>query len=175
MPAVKQCAYLSSAPSQVSQGSLKFCQCWLWDDQSTVGPRPRFPKRYKRRVVLCNTKGWCSHFHVPYTAQRPWESCAPCQHHPQLHPDPHQLCVPQRKHEFHWITLDNPEEHLGNGDDTFKSLWLSLHWYTLLHTFFPCDNPASAMTSYQKRVQDTDYTLKNKVLSLLVTALKPFL
>jgi len=42
----------------------------------------------------------------------------------------------------------------------------------ILHNLFPGDNPASAMTSYKKRVQDTTYTLKNKVLSLLVTAPK---
>lgn len=56
---------------------------------------------------------------------------------------------------------------------TYSNLWLSLRWHTLLHNFFPGDNAAFAMTSYQKRVQDTAYTLKNKVLSLLVTLPKP--
>lgn len=64
-------------------------------------------------------------------------------------------CVPQRKPELHWVILDSPEDHLGNADDTFKSLWLSLHWHTVLHTLFPGDNPASAMTSYLKTVQDS--------------------
>lgn len=157
MPADKQCAYLPSAPPQVSPGSQKFCQCWLWDLGHTGnnGPGPHFPKRRRRRAVLHNAEGWCSHFHVLYTAERTWESSAPHQHHHQLHPDPHQLCVPQRKPELHWVILDSPEDHLGNADDTFKSLWLSLHWHTVLHTLFPGDNPASAMTSYLKTVQDS--------------------
>lgn len=51
-----------------------------------------------------------------------------------------------------------------------KSLPLCFHWRTILHNLFPSDNPDSAMT---RKVQDTAYTIKNKVLSLLVTAPKP--
>lgn len=53
MPVVKQCAHLPSVPSQVSQGSLKFCQCWLWDEQRINGPGPPFPKRQWRCPAQC--------------------------------------------------------------------------------------------------------------------------
>lgn len=142
MSAVKQCAYLLFAPSQVIQGSLKFCQCWLQADQSTDGPESPFPKIHRKRAVLCKAKGWCSHSHTPYIIQRPRESSAPHQQHPQQHSDPHQLCAPQTKH---WLLLNNSEKHLVNGDDQFRSLCLSFPWLTILHNLFPGDNPASAM------------------------------
>lgn len=55
---VKQCAYLSSAPSQVTQHSPKLCQCQLWDDQRINGPWPPFPKRHRRRSVLLSAEGF---------------------------------------------------------------------------------------------------------------------
>lgn len=70
MSAVKQCAYLLSAPSQVIQGSLKFCQCWLRADQSTDGPESPFLKRHRKRAVLPKAKGWCSPISTLPTQQR---------------------------------------------------------------------------------------------------------
>lgn len=49
------------------------------------------------------------------------------------------------------------DDHLRNVDDTFNSLWLSHHWHMILSNLFPRDNPASAITSYKKRTQETAY------------------
>lgn len=75
---VKQCAYLSSAPSQVSQHSPKLCQCRLWDDQriSRLGhPFPRGTGEDLSCSVLRDLH--VSHCRVHYTAQRPQKSFAP--------------------------------------------------------------------------------------------------
>lgn len=62
--------------------------------------------------------------------------------------DPGELC-----------SLTNMTRRLpANGIDTFLSLCFSHHWHTTLCNLFPGENPASAMSSYQKWMQNAAYT-----------------
>lgn len=62
--------------------------------------------------------------------------------------DPGELCSLTN------MTRRSPE----NGIDTFLSLCFSHHWHAMLCNLFPGENPASAMSSYQKWMQNTAYT-----------------
>lgn len=62
--------------------------------------------------------------------------------------------------------LDNSEEHLGHGDDKFRSLCLSFPWHTILHNLFPGDNPASAMTARGECVTQPTFSKIGSRLSL---------
>lgn len=67
---------------------------------------------------------------------------------PTQHRDPGELC-----------SLTNTTRRPpANGIDAFLSLCFSHHWHTMLCDLFPGENAASAMSSYQKRVQNTAHT-----------------
>lgn len=173
MSAVKQCAYLLSATSQVIQGSLKFCQGWLRADQSTDGPGSPFTQQAQEKSCPAQSQGMVQWFpHSPHNREALRElSSSPTTPSAALR-HPSALCSTEKTQG----ALAHVGQLWGASCEWTWQIQVSLSLFSLAHhaaQALPRWQPSLCHDCQRRVHDDTAYILKNKVLSLLVTPPKP--